>query len=148
MRIQLNCGQFNLTLAEADGSLWIGATAACTVDVSTELFGVGSGGFVKQSEATDTMSDSSAEGRWVAFSINDASTLVVLEKTRQEPEHLQRLSFWNKASTLSLKSNMFLNTNGLFSNIGSVHLPTVFGHKLLLNGPKSLYFKLLCRSCD
>lgn len=97
MRLDLNCGQFSLTLAEADHSLWVWAKAACTVEINCELFGFGSGGFHRQAEATDIMSDTSSVGRWIHFGINDPHSLVVLEKNRKIPDHLENQSFFNKA---------------------------------------------------
>ena len=97
LRLQLNCGNFTLTWAESDGSLWIGATSQATVPVATELFGFGSGGFVRQSEAEDTMSDASSTGRWICFAISDPNSLVILEKGRKVQEHLEGQTFWNKA---------------------------------------------------
>ena len=107
-RLQLNCGNFSLTWAQSDGSLWIGATSQATVPVATELFGFGSGGFVRQSEASDTMSDASSTGRWICFSISDPNDMVILEKGRKVQEHLDGQTFWNKARH-SLKRFMFVN---------------------------------------
>ena len=94
---QSEVGNFTLTWAESDGSLWIGATSQATVPVATELFGFGSGGFVRQSEAEDTMSDASSTGRWICFAISDPNSLVILEQGRKVQEHLEGQTFWNKA---------------------------------------------------
>ena len=88
-----------MTLAEEDGSLWVWAKAACTIDVNCELCGFGSGGYSRQAEATDIMSDSSSAGRWLEFAIKDPNCFVVLEKGRKDPEHLQDQPFFNKAWT-------------------------------------------------
>lgn len=94
LRLALNCGNFSLSLVEDNGAVWIGATAQTNVEALTELFGFGSGGFVRQSEATDSMSDSA--GRWVNFSFSDTNNYVVLEKGRSVQSHLENQPFWNK----------------------------------------------------
>jgi len=94
LRLVLNCGNFSLSLVEDNGAVWIGATAKTNVEAFTELFGFGSGGFVRQSEATDSMSDS--DGRWVNFSFSDTNNYVVLEKGRSVQSHLENQPFWNK----------------------------------------------------
>ena len=76
--------------------MWIGANSQTNVEIQTELFGMGSGDFLRQSEANDAMSDQSSDGRWVGFSFSDASSYVILETGRQTPEHLQNQPFFNK----------------------------------------------------
>ena len=97
-RTELHCGHFSLTLCNANGTLWVGAPAAHTVEVHTELFGFGSGDFVKGSECKDVMSDVSEHGRWLLFALKSADEVVVLEKQRGVPAHLESLTFWNKVS--------------------------------------------------
>ena len=104
LRLLLNCGQFSLTWAEDDGSVWVGSSADVNVESLSELFGFGSGGFVRQSEAADTMSDCSSEGRWLKFSLDDANTYIVLEKGRKVQDHLENQPFWNKVQVFSRKS--------------------------------------------
>ena len=99
-RITLSVGQFAITLSERDSSLWIGATEAITLEHHTELFGFGSGNFAKDSEGADIMSDTSSEGRWLLFSFTSGTSLVILEKQGQTPDHLANASFWNKACIL------------------------------------------------
>ena len=95
-RIVLNAGSFALHLCDA--ALWVGCSAASiTIEANTELFGFGSGEFAKGSEGADMMSDTSAEGRWLRFHLESGSDLVILEKQRQDPEHLQNAAFFNKA---------------------------------------------------
>lgn len=73
------------------------ASAAHTAEQGSELWGYGSGDFAKGTEAADIMTDVSAEGRWLKFSLPDANTPVILEKQRKVPEHLAEETFWNKA---------------------------------------------------
>lgn len=71
------------------------------VDIQTELFGFGSGDFLRQSEASDAMSDGSGDGRWIPFSLTDTSTFVILEKGRKAPDHLENQPFFNKVELSS-----------------------------------------------
>lgn len=107
LRLVLNCGQFSLTLAEDAGTVWIGAMAQTNVEIQTEVFGFGSGDFLRQSEASDAMSDGSGDGRWLPFAINDSSTNVILEKGRKGPEHLENQPFFNKVE-LSLENCVWM----------------------------------------
>ena len=72
------------------------STAEHTVAQCTELFGFGSGDFVKGGEANDLMS--AAEARWLRYAFEKGDDLVILEKQRSSPEHLGGASFFNKAS--------------------------------------------------
>ena len=78
--------------------MWIGANNQFNVDIRTELFGVGSGDFLRQSEATDAMSDGSSDGRWLSFGLSDTSTYLILEKSRQTPQHLETQPIFNKGN--------------------------------------------------
>ncbi|CAJ1380673.1 unnamed protein product [Effrenium voratum] len=95
-RLTLNCGHFSLALCLSDSSVWMCASAAHTAEQGSELWGYGSGDFAKGTEAADIMTDVSAEGRWLKFSLPDANTPVILEKQRKVPEHLAEETFWNK----------------------------------------------------
>ena len=53
---------------------------------------------MKGSEASDVMTDTSADGRWLLYALTSSTDLVILEKQRQAPEHLANSPFWNKAS--------------------------------------------------
>ncbi|CAK9076905.1 unnamed protein product, partial [Durusdinium trenchii] len=99
-RLELQCGHFMLTLCD-DQSLWIGASGAYVVESNTELFGFGSGDFVKGSESKDVMSDVSADGRWLLYAFTSAQQPVILEKTRQAPSHLESHTFWNQVMNLN-----------------------------------------------
>ena len=93
-RITLNAGSFSLHLDEKQGQLWIGcSTAPHTVQDHTELFGFGSGEFVKGSEAQDIMT---ADGRWLRYFIESSDAMVILEKQRKTPDHLEHAAFFNK----------------------------------------------------
>lgn len=98
-RLMLNAGNFSLHLCAADATLWVtGGSGPYTIEANTELFGFGSGGYSKGSEAADMMSDTSEMGRWLLFKMGHASDLVILEKQRQCPEHLEGGTYFNKAS--------------------------------------------------
>jgi hypothetical protein len=43
------------------------------------------------------MSDTSAEGRWLLYGLQSSDELVILEKQRKTPEHLESTGFFNKA---------------------------------------------------
>lgn len=62
-----------------------------------ELFSFGSGGCVKDGEATDVMSD--LGGRWLRFDLTGlaSESLAILENSRKLPEHLKDQDFFNKA---------------------------------------------------
>ena len=93
-RITLNAGSFSLHLDEAEGQLWIGCSVApYTVPMNTELFGFGSGDFAKGSEAQDLMT---ADGRWLRYFMDTPESLVILEKQRKTPDHLENAAFFNK----------------------------------------------------
>ncbi|CAK9110935.1 unnamed protein product [Durusdinium trenchii] len=101
-RTDLTCGQFTLTLCDSDASLWVGSGKAFEVEPNTEVFGFGSGDFLKGSQCNDVTSDVSAEGRWLLFALSDANDLVVLEKQRTpQTQHLESLTFWNKVMPLN-----------------------------------------------
>lgn len=97
IRTSLNAGSFVLYLSDKDASLWIGCSAAVTVEANTELWGFGSGDFAKGSEGADMMSDTSAEGRWLLYGLQSSDELLILEKQRKTPEHLESAGFFNKA---------------------------------------------------
>lgn len=93
----MNAGSFSLHLNENAGQLWVGcSTAEYTVPQHTELFGFGSGDFLKGSEAQDVMT---ADGRWVRYFMDSNEALIILEKQRKTPDHLESATFFNKAST-------------------------------------------------
>lgn len=82
-------------LNEAEGQVWVGcSTAPFTVQQYTDLFGFGSGDFVKGSEAQDAMA---SDGRWLRFILESGDDMIVLEKQRKTPEHLESATFFNKA---------------------------------------------------
>lgn len=98
IRTVLNGGLFTLHLCDDDRSLWLaGGSSDHTVEANTELFGFGSGEFSKGSEAADLMSDTSESGRWLIFKLVNSSCMIILEKQRQTPEHLDGGAFFNKA---------------------------------------------------
>ena len=98
----MNAGSFVLHLSDKDASLWVGCSAAYTVEANTELWGFGSGDFAKGSEGADMMSDTSAEGRWLLYGLRSCDELVILEKQRKTPEHLESVGFFNKANLCSM----------------------------------------------
>ena len=82
IRTTLNAGSFSLHLDENEGQLWVGcSTAEYTVPQHTELFGFGSGDFIKGSEAQDVMT---ADGRWPRYFIDSNEALIILEKEATE----------------------------------------------------------------
>ncbi|CAK8995879.1 Uncharacterized protein SCF082_LOCUS4551 [Durusdinium trenchii] len=95
-RTTLQCGDFALTLG-SDESLWVGSGEETTVEEKTELWGFGSGDFEKGSSAKDIMSD--AASRWVLYALTNSSDIVILEKGRRTPEHLEDLT-WNQVISL------------------------------------------------
>ena len=95
----MNAGSFSLHLDEHEGQLWVGcSTAEYTVPQHTELFGFGSGDFIKGSEAQDVMT---ADGRWVRYFMDSNEALIILEKQRKTPDHLESATFFNKAPRTS-----------------------------------------------
>eukprot|EP00435_Cladocopium_sp_Y103_P016250 s3324_g4.t1 len=104
-RITLNLGNFCLYLDEESSQVWVGcSTAEHTVAQCTELFGFGSGEYAKGGEASDLMS--AAEARWLRYALEKGDDLVILEKQRQSPEHLEGASFFNKAMLVMTLNNL------------------------------------------
>eukprot|EP00435_Cladocopium_sp_Y103_P035840 s1440_g9.t1 len=93
-KITLNAGSFSLHLDENQGQLWIG----CSTAEHTELFGFGSGEFAKGSEAQDLMT---ADGRWLRYYMDSSDAMVILEKQRKTPDHLENAAFFNKVMSLN-----------------------------------------------
>ena len=93
-RILLNCGTFSL--AWCTDSLWLVSGSKVTVECDTELYGFGSGDFLRGTEASDVMSDVSSQGRCLSFQLIDCDSRVILERQRSVPSHLESESFWNK----------------------------------------------------
>lgn len=75
--------------------MWIGcSTAGVTVGQHTELSGFGSGEYLKGTEAQDCMT---SDGRWLRFALESSDAMVILDKQRKTPDHLENASFFNKA---------------------------------------------------
>lgn len=114
-----------LTLCD-DQSLWIGASGAYVVESNTELFGFGSGDFVKGSESKDVMSDVSADGRWLLYAFTRAQQPVILEKTRQAPSHLESHTFWNQASWKKSKKTVWATIPSYTQMVSQKNSPKTF----------------------
>lgn len=86
---------FHSILMKVKGSFGLGVAQPHTRCQSTRsFFGFGSGDFVKGSEAHDVMT---ADGRWLRYVMESADALIILEKQRKTPDHLESATFFNKA---------------------------------------------------
>lgn len=105
-RIALPCGAFTLQWRKEEALLYITSEKGCTAAQSTELCGYGSGDFPSGTEATDVMSDTTAQGRWLSFDLSGSGDkMVILEPDRKGPAHLKDAEFANQAFGQALVSD-------------------------------------------
>lgn len=78
-----------------ENELFVWSNENYTVPAGEELFGFGSGEFLKGAEAKDVMSD--CEARWLVFDLSKDGARVIMEHSRKLPEHLRELDLFNKA---------------------------------------------------